>query len=129
MKEEDGFAELEEKVKEDVKSKNFWQIQQQCASQERELLKLRETLRQRDSWCSETEAEVVRLRSALITSEKARSRQSALLSRSLVDREVIASEARACERELSEVEVKIHHLTAEILTRESRIVQLEGASI
>ncbi|VDK22974.1 unnamed protein product [Taenia asiatica] len=124
-KENEGDAELEEKVKEDIKLGNFWLLQKQYASQERELLQLRETLRQRDSCCAETEAEVVRLRSALIASEKARSRQSTLLSRSLVDREVIASEARACERELSEVEAKIHHLTAEILTRESRIVQLE----
>ncbi|EUB55141.1 hypothetical protein EGR_10001 [Echinococcus granulosus] len=121
----DGDVGSDEEVKEDAKLGDFWLLRQQYASQERELLQLRETVRQRDSWCTEAEAEVVRLRSALITSEKARSRQSALLSRSLVDREVIASEARACERELSEVEAKIHHLTAEILTRESRIVQLE----
>ncbi|KAL5105020.1 hypothetical protein TcWFU_009200 [Taenia crassiceps] len=124
IKEKDDDVGLEEKAR-DAKLENFWLLRQQCVLQEKELLQLREALRQRDSRNARTEAEVVRLRSELITSEKARSRQSALLSSSLVDREVIASEARACERELSEVEAKIHHLTAEILTRESRIVQLE----
>ncbi|VDM16974.1 unnamed protein product [Hydatigera taeniaeformis] len=129
LRERDGDTESEGEMENHLKSEEVLLLRKQCSAKEREVAQLRETLRRQESRCAETEAEIMRLRSALITSERACSRQSALLSRSLVDREVIASEARACEQELSEVEDKIHHLTAEILTRESRIIQLEGCAV
>lgn len=63
-----------------------------------------------------------------MAAERARNRQTALLSRSLIDRELIVSEARACEQELSEVEVKMFQLKGEIKNKEARIAQLEGKS-
>ncbi|KAM7534030.1 hypothetical protein Aperf_G00000117521 [Anoplocephala perfoliata] len=78
-----------------------------------------------DPLSTAAEKEITRLRAALVAAERARSRQTALLSQSLIDREVIVSEARACEQELSEVEIKMLQLKGEIQNKEARIAQLE----
>ncbi|VDD82323.1 unnamed protein product [Mesocestoides corti] len=107
-------------------AKGYLLLRQKCSAQKKELIKLRDKLRAANENCVELVQAKERLQAELIASEKARSHQATLLSRTIVDKEVIQSEAKACEQELADVEEKIKELSQDIHAKETRIAELEG---
>lgn len=104
-------------------------LRHKCATQEQEICSLRNKLEAVNRSVEELNHTKDRLQSDLIASEKTRSYQAGLLSRAIVDKEVLASEVKACEQELAEVEIRIQELSVDIQSKEGKIVELTGRSL